>query len=100
MENDHAIITGHKLDGHVLGNNLCPPEFLPRTTPGKTVKTPNSEFDEWVSNDQFILGWLYNTMSTYTIYSVDAKLNIEITVGCSKRTSKGAYKIKDYLLQS
>ncbi|KZV37830.1 hypothetical protein F511_10860 [Dorcoceras hygrometricum] len=58
------IIRGHKLDGYVLGTKLCPPEFLPRTTPGSTVKIPNPEYEEWLSNDQLLLGWLYNTMSS------------------------------------
>lgn len=58
------IIRGHKLDGHVFGNKPCPPEFLPRTTPGSTVKIPNPEFEEWVSNHQLLLGWLYSTMRT------------------------------------
>lgn len=57
------IIRGDKLDGHVLGSKPCPPEFLPRTTPGSTVKIPNPEFEEWVSNHQLLLGWLYSTMS-------------------------------------
>lgn len=58
------IIRGHKLDGYVLGTKLCPPEFMPRTTPGSTVKIPNPEYEEWLSNDQLLLGWLYSTMSS------------------------------------
>ncbi|KZV34405.1 hypothetical protein F511_34028, partial [Dorcoceras hygrometricum] len=58
------IIRGNKLDGYVLGTKLCPPEFLPRTTPGSTVKIPNPEYEEWLSNDQLLLGWLYSTMSS------------------------------------
>ncbi|KAI5657553.1 hypothetical protein M9H77_26346 [Catharanthus roseus] len=58
------IIRDYKLDGYILGTKLCPPEHLPRTTSGSTVKIPNHEYEEWLSNDQLLLGWIYSTMSS------------------------------------
>ncbi|KAI9185156.1 hypothetical protein LWI28_004799 [Acer negundo] len=57
------VIKGHKLDNYVLGTKLCPPEFLPGTTPGSTVKISNPDYEEWISYDQLLLGWLYSTMN-------------------------------------
>ncbi|KAI9187499.1 hypothetical protein LWI28_028847 [Acer negundo] len=57
------VIKGHKLDNYVLGTKLCPPEFLPGTTPGSTVKISNPDYEEWISHDQLLLGWLYSTMN-------------------------------------
>lgn len=53
------IIRGSKLDGYILGTKKCPEEYI---TEGSDKKT-NPAYDEWVANDQQIIGWLFNSMT-------------------------------------
>lgn len=52
------IIQENKLNGYVLGTKLCPLEFLPRTTDESTIRIPNPDYDDRISNDQLLLGCL------------------------------------------
>lgn len=52
-------IRGNKLDGYLLGTKLCPEVFIIEGFEQKI----NPAFEEWVTMDQLLLGWLSNTMS-------------------------------------
>lgn len=55
------IIRGCKLDGYILGTKECPQEFI---IVADSNKTKNPSFEEWVADDQMLLGWLLNSMTT------------------------------------
>ena len=55
------VIRGCKLDGYLLGTKECPQEFI---TTVNSNKTKNPSFEEWVADDQMLLGWLLNSMTT------------------------------------
>lgn len=55
------VIRGCKLDGYMLGANECPQEFVIAADLGNTK---NLSFEEWVADDQMLLGWLLNSMTT------------------------------------
>jgi len=52
------LIRGCKLDGYILGIKECPELFV--TTSDKTRKT-NPDYEEWIAQDQTLLGWLRNS---------------------------------------
>lgn len=54
------VIRGNKLDGYILRTKPCSDVFI---TEG-TDRRINLAFEGWVTMDQLLLGWLYNTMST------------------------------------
>jgi hypothetical protein len=45
----------------MLGTKECPDEHLTSSDSSKTI---NPAFEEWVSHDQRLLGWLLNSMTT------------------------------------
>ena len=59
------IIRGHKLEGYIFGTKPCPPEILPIASVGNTGfgSQTNPEYDEWISNDQLMLGRIYNSLT-------------------------------------
>lgn len=54
------VTRGCKLDGYILGTKECPQEFI---TAADSNKTKNPSFEEWVADDQMLLGWLLNSMT-------------------------------------
>ncbi|KAK2447644.1 hypothetical protein QL285_006983 [Trifolium repens] len=55
------VVRGCKLDGYMLGTKSCPEEF---TTSSDSSKIINPAFEEWQANDQRLLGWMLNSMTT------------------------------------
>ena len=53
------VIQGNKLEGHISGDNVCPPQFISKGAEKKL----NSEYEEWMTIDQLLLSWLYNSMT-------------------------------------
>ncbi|CAJ2656533.1 unnamed protein product [Trifolium pratense] len=53
------IIKGEKMYGYISGTSKCPEEFI--TEGGKQKQNP--AYEEWIANDQKILGWLLNSMT-------------------------------------
>lgn len=47
------VIRGCKLDDYILGTKECPQEFI---TVADSNKTKNPSFEEWVADDQMLLG--------------------------------------------
>lgn len=59
-----AILRGQKVDGYVLGTKERPSEFLNKTNEGdKYESLPNPLFEEWISVDQALSGWLFGSMT-------------------------------------
>ncbi|XP_031745012.1 uncharacterized protein LOC116405217 [Cucumis sativus] len=62
------ILKSYKLQGHLTEENQCPPKFIINPTCGAssrstTTKTVNPKFDQWVTFDLLLLGWMYNSMT-------------------------------------
>lgn len=53
------VIRGHKMEGYLLGTKHCPPKTIAE---GTMIK-PNPAYKEWVSFDQLLMGWIYNTLT-------------------------------------
>lgn len=59
-----AVLRGQRLHGYILGTKVCPSEFTPTTkVDGIVTLQANKEFDDWVTIDQALLGWLYGSMT-------------------------------------
>ena len=54
------LIRGCKLDGYILEIKECPKPFV--IARDKTKKT-NHNHEEWIAQDQGLLGWLRNSMA-------------------------------------
>ncbi|KAK0579227.1 hypothetical protein LWI29_023107 [Acer saccharum] len=93
------IIKGHKLDGYVLGTKLCPPEFLPGTTPGDTMKILNPDYEEWISHDQLLLGWLYSTMNPDIASQLMKKSTSKELWDAAKELSGSPISVSDLITQ-
>ncbi|XP_060969652.1 uncharacterized protein LOC133036898 [Cannabis sativa] len=61
-----AIVRGHRLDGYLTGGRSRPAEYISAPSvegePGTTSEM-NSEFEQWIVNDQLLMGWLYGSMT-------------------------------------
>lgn len=53
------IIRGHKLERFILGSKPYPQQFLSENAEIKL----NLALEEWISKDQLLLGWIYNTLT-------------------------------------
>nr|QWX09785.1 hydroxymethylglutaryl-CoA synthase [Pistacia terebinthus subsp. palaestina] len=110
------VIRGHKSAGYIFGTKPCPPEYLPRTTPGSTVQIPNSDYEDWISNDKLLLGWLYSTMNpdiasqlmqkltskelwdaAKELSGAHTKSRVIFYKGELQKTRKGRMKMEEYL---
>ncbi|KAJ0043243.1 hypothetical protein Pint_19064 [Pistacia integerrima] len=110
------VIRGHKSVGYIFGTKPCPPEYLPRTTPGSAVKIPNPDYEDRISNDQLLLGWLYSTMNldmasqlmqeltskelwdaAKELSSAHTKSRVIYYKGELQKTRKGGMKMEEYL---
>uniref|UniRef100_A0A803PM38 Integrase catalytic domain-containing protein n=1 Tax=Cannabis sativa TaxID=3483 RepID=A0A803PM38_CANSA len=61
-----AIVRGHRLDGYLKGTLPKPQEFLSSTDLDGSVSSVgqvNPAFEQWIVNDQLLLGWLYGSMT-------------------------------------
>lgn len=61
------IIRGHNLEDHMLGANVYPPTFIYTQTTGDVgvgvEMTPNPQYNQWMSIDQLLMGYLYSTIT-------------------------------------
>ncbi|XP_062101887.1 uncharacterized protein LOC133808894 [Humulus lupulus] len=60
-----TIVRGHRLHGYLNGTKMCPSEFIPVTGEAKyegELET-NPEYEQWIINDQLLMGWLYSSMT-------------------------------------
>ncbi|KAI9162298.1 hypothetical protein LWI28_025886 [Acer negundo] len=67
-----SVIRGNRLEGFITGTKTCPSGFLSSTMENSTdVKVHlNPDYEYWVTQDQNLLGWLYN--------SIDVEVAIEV----------------------
>ena len=57
------VIRGNRLEGFITGSKKCPPEFITTIEEnGDAEIGENPAYEEWVVQDQILLGWLYNSM--------------------------------------
>ncbi|KAL5538061.1 hypothetical protein UlMin_042271 [Ulmus minor] len=58
------VIRGNKMEGFITGAKECPPEFIEVTEEGadEAELKENPEHENWVAQDQVLLGWLYNSI--------------------------------------
>lgn len=81
------ILRSYKLEGHLFGAKPCPAMFLqPTTTPfenvgeesnsammskgassSTTANSINPPYEAWITVDQLLLGWLYNSMPSEVV---------------------------------
>ncbi|KAI5384258.1 hypothetical protein KIW84_071318 [Lathyrus oleraceus] len=97
------VIMGCKLDGYMLGKKECPQEFI---IVADSSKTKNPSFEEWVTDDQMLLGWLLNSITTDIAtqlmhYESSKKIGMRLKVRQDKMTGKTLLrgKHKDGLYQ-
>ncbi|KAL5577155.1 hypothetical protein UlMin_018854 [Ulmus minor] len=117
-----TIIRGHKLDAYLLGSLPCPPELIlvEPITQGKAgvgLKL-NLEYEQWVVNDQLLMGWLYGSINesittqvigclTSTnlwkalenLHGANSKSKMNVVQASIQITSKGSTSMDDYLKQ-
>lgn len=113
------FLKSYKLEGHLTGK--CPaPEMSivipPSEEEPKSLLIPNPEYDIWLTADQLLVGWLYNSMTAKIAAQVighdEAKLlwdSIQEYYGVQSRsqedyyrqmlqqTRKGSMKMTEYL---
>lgn len=106
------VIRGNKLDDYVLKTKACPDVFI---TEGADRRI-NRAFEDWVTMDQLLLGWLYNMMSTKVASQVlgpktsqelwnavkellqtQTRSRITLYKGELQRLKKGNLKMDEYL---
>ena len=61
-----SIARGHRLEGYLTGAKVRPQELIPvSVTDGQTGFgfQSNPDFEQWVVNDQLLMGWLYGSMT-------------------------------------
>lgn len=100
------------MEGYVLSTKSCPPKLI---SEGSEMKS-NPAYEEWVSSDQLLLGWIYNTLTpeiasqligcgtSFELWTairnlVGAHTRSRITLlkGELHRTRKGSLKMSEYL---
>lgn len=62
----NSIVRGHRLDGYLNGGKPKPTELIPVAgTEGQLGFgfQVNPEYEQWVVNDQLLMGWLYGAMT-------------------------------------
>lgn len=58
-----AILRGQKVDGYVLGTKAKPSEYIEVSTDSGKKLEPNPAFEEWMTVDQALFGWLFGSMT-------------------------------------
>ena len=54
------VIRGNKLEDYISSTKICHPQFIYKGVEKKL----NPKYEEWMTIDQLLLGWLYNSMSS------------------------------------
>ncbi|KAL5544700.1 hypothetical protein UlMin_008484 [Ulmus minor] len=103
-----TIIRGHKLDAYLLGFLPCPPELIlaEPTTQGEAgvgLKL-NPKYEQWVVNDQLLMGWLYGSMNesiATQVMGCSTSINLWKALENLYRAhlNKGSTSMDDYLKQ-
>ncbi|XP_062110090.1 uncharacterized protein LOC133821924 [Humulus lupulus] len=118
-----TIIRGHRLDGYLNGTKQRPQEFISagvatgNGTPSFGLRS-NPEFERWIMNDQFLMGWSYDSMtegivtevmgcnlattlwrSLELFYVVHSKAKMDETRAKLQTTMKGSLSMAEYLRQ-
>ncbi|TXG63389.1 hypothetical protein EZV62_010383 [Acer yangbiense] len=59
------VIKGHRLEGFINGKTHCPPKIIFETISDFTFVEvqQNPDFENWITHDQLLLRWLYNSMT-------------------------------------
>ncbi|KAA0060627.1 Reverse transcriptase, RNA-dependent DNA polymerase [Cucumis melo var. makuwa] len=102
------IMKSYKFEGHLTGENPCPPKFITNqigesqseidgtaeATDGASsrstaTKTVNPKFDQWLTSYLLLLGWIYNSMT--------AEVAFQLKGHTFQTTRKGNSKMEDYL---
>ncbi|KAL5569822.1 hypothetical protein UlMin_026397 [Ulmus minor] len=64
------VIRGNRLDGFIKGTKECPPEFIIKEDSGFEEVHLNPDYENWIAQDQTLLGWLYNSIDVEVAYEV------------------------------
>ncbi|KAK0599392.1 hypothetical protein LWI29_004859 [Acer saccharum] len=112
------VIRGNRLEGFIIGTKTCPPEFLSSAIENSTdVEVHlNPDYEYWVTQDQNLLGWLYNSIDVEvasevignetskdlwdalkTLFGVQTRSNVVFFKKECKRMQKGGLKMGEYL---
>uniref|UniRef100_A0A803PHM7 Retrovirus-related Pol polyprotein from transposon TNT 1-94-like beta-barrel domain-containing protein n=1 Tax=Cannabis sativa TaxID=3483 RepID=A0A803PHM7_CANSA len=99
-----AIARGHRLDGYLMGARSRPEEFLPvlnveeQQGVGSEI---NPEFEQWIVNDQLLMGWLYGSMTESiatevmgSLTSADLWSSLEALFGAHLKSRMDEYRNK------
>ncbi|KAI9187084.1 hypothetical protein LWI28_024205 [Acer negundo] len=64
--------SGNRLEGFITGARKYPPKFIPATVIEEVTDEveENPEHEEWVVQDQILLGWLYNSIKPDVVAEV------------------------------
>ncbi|KAA0026100.1 uncharacterized protein E6C27_scaffold19G00360 [Cucumis melo var. makuwa] len=129
------ILKGYKLEGHLTGETPCPSHFVLSASSSNTTVTEegadatigasssitprivNSLFEQWVTTDLLLLGWLYNSMTpdvaiqlmgftnvedlwdaTQDFFGVQSRAEEDFLRQMLQTTRKGNTKMEEYLL--
>lgn len=57
-----TILRGQKVDGYVLGTKAQPSKLVEITSESGSKLERNPLFDEWITVDQALSGWLFGSM--------------------------------------
>ncbi|KAI4297688.1 hypothetical protein L6164_037568 [Bauhinia variegata] len=106
------MLRGHKLDSYILGTKPCPEPFII----GESGRKTNPVYEEWVTNDQLLLGWLLNSISqeiatqllhcqtsnelweaTQSLFGAYTRSRITLPKSEFHRIRKGTMKMEEYL---
>ncbi|KAI4305459.1 hypothetical protein L6164_028824 [Bauhinia variegata] len=106
------LLRGHKLDGYILGTKPC----LEPSISNERGHQPNPIYEEWVSTDQLLLGWLFNSMTSdiatqllhcetsqqlwevaQSLVGAHTRSRITLLKTEFHRTRKGGLKMEEYL---
>ncbi|KAI9178083.1 hypothetical protein LWI28_022537 [Acer negundo] len=58
------VIRGNRMEEFITGAKQCPHEFI-EVTGEESIKTEledNPDYEEWIVQDQILLGWIYNSI--------------------------------------
>lgn len=62
-----SIILGHNLEGHIPGTKVCPLEFIgtqiTRDVEVSIEMTKNPQYNQLMSTDQLLMGWIHSLMT-------------------------------------
>ncbi|TXG47862.1 hypothetical protein EZV62_027156 [Acer yangbiense] len=112
------VIRGNRLEGFITGTRKCPPKYVPAIVSEEVSDEAqeNPEHEEWVVQDQILLGWLYNSIepdvvaeamgsetskdlwdSIKDLFGIKTKSNIAYYKKEFQELKKGGMKMSDYL---